>query len=676
MTAHPRTTRAKTIAGYAVAWTLACAAGPGPAAAAPHRAPPNRGPIDHLATGGRVLSSSLPLGPALHDFALDARLVIHVRAAARPGARAAGAVRPHATDGPWRRRGESWIRQTDGPGFTATLDATPEPDGVALRATIQYSAPVTVTREAIEITLPGRARAIDRGLDLRALGRPLRVDRGTPVWLATAPARHRAGAAVVAESGIPAARYVPRGRTTRVDLIIDDPGAHPFTTFARCRAHYLPARAPGMPHLRRPPAAMERRTRRDHLERAAGDVVRARARVYVIASRQEFTPVIVDRWPDGARAAVVFTDHADRTDPDALRAVLYGTSSPGAPGYGRGGFFGHHLRITKTFFARPGMGSLEDPAARALAGEIVAHGSEVGAHSITPRRDQRSLVARALSLFSPWKVVTWIDHQPDTNCEAIASRGWGEDKRFGIHDLLATAGFSWVWSDTDVPERAVRLSNVFEPERRTAALPPVYPLPHDPRLWVFDSSWFYDRVRRLASAVSEAQLDRLERQRGLFVAHTYLSASPRTTRRRDFIGRDVVLPVPGGGFRLDPMFDAALGRLGARVARGTIASLTLRQSGDRLRALGGVVVRYPGDGSAVIRNTGAAAIEGLTVAVPDRAVLTVRGAEVKGHRTAAARADEPARSTVWFDLTAGAEAVVRARTPGGRSIALGAGPQP
>jgi len=39
--------------------------------------------------------------------------------------------------------------------------------------------------------------------------------------------------------------------------------------------------------------------------------------------------------------------------------------------------------------------------------------------------------------------------------------------------------------------RFARVQNLFEPERRAAALPPVYPLPADPRLWVFTSSWFY-----------------------------------------------------------------------------------------------------------------------------------------------------------------------------------------
>ena len=44
---------------------------------------------------------------------------------------------------------------------------------------------------------------------------------------------------------------------------------------------------------------------------------------------------------------MVFTDHADRTDPDALRAVLYGASDLDAERAPRGGFFRHGIKITK-----------------------------------------------------------------------------------------------------------------------------------------------------------------------------------------------------------------------------------------------------------------------------------------------------------------------------------------
>jgi hypothetical protein len=569
----------------------------------------------------------------------------------------------------WRRDGAAMIEELSGPGYSATLRAEPGPDGaVALEAVIRYAAPVVVDREAIELRLSGRGSALGRDLQIDRLDRPLRVDRGTPIWVAASAGVHAAGAAVIGGSGLHAARYAPHpGPATSVELILDDAGSHPFSTFVHCRARYLPHEA-GAPVPRHPPPALERRARHARTSRAAGEVVRARATLVPLAPGGSFLPVVIERWPAGARAAVVFTDHADRTDPLALRAVLFGVSDRRDPAYGKGGFFGHHLRITKTFFASPGVGSLADPDARALADEIAAAGSEVGAHSITPQRDTRPTVARFLTRFSRWHPTTWIDHQPDTNCEAITSQGWRDDARFGIHDLLAGAGFGWVWGATDA-SRFVRVRNLFEPERRAAALPPVYPLPADPRLWVFSSTWFYGRVERLAQALGDPALDQLERERGLFVAHTYLSPSPRTTRhrRRDLLRRDVAVPRADGAFAIHPLFEQALARLGRRVAQGTIASLTMADTGQRLRALESIALEYRADGSAVVRNGGRRAVRGLTVAVPAALALSARGARVLGARS------EPGRTTFWFDLPAGGSAVLTARRDG-RAIRLGAGP--
>ena len=212
-------------------------------------------------------------------------------------------------------------------------------------------------------------------------------------------------------------------------------------------------------------------------------------------------------------------------------------------------------------------------------------------------------------------------------------------------------------SASDVPLHTVRVRNVFDPERAAAALPPIYPLPSDPRLWVFESSWFYGPIARMAAAFSDADLDQLEDERGLFVAHTYLSASPRTTRRRDLIGRDAVVPRLEGGFALDPGLEVALARLGERAARGTIASLTLRESSDRLRQLGAVVLRYREDGSVLVSNVGSTVIEGLTLAIPAAVDPVVEGAPIGGIRS------EAERTTLWLDLAGGATVVVTARAP-------------
>ena len=107
--------------------------------------------------------------------------------------------------------------------------------------------------------------------------------------------------------------------------------------------------------------------------------------------------MVVERWPAGARAAVVLTDHADRTDPDALRAVLWGSSDPRAEGGIGAGLLGRGLRITRTFFVHARRGALDDPEIRLLAEDLAGAGSEVALHSVTPERDDRDAVSAGLA---------------------------------------------------------------------------------------------------------------------------------------------------------------------------------------------------------------------------------------------------------------------------------------
>jgi hypothetical protein len=545
------------------------------------------------------------------------------------------------------RAGNRWIEEVSGPEFQAVLQVVPQDDRTVLSVDIIYLEATTVGHEAIALRLPGRGMALGRDLQIAALDRPLRVDRGTPVWLAAMPPGGRSGTAVVAERGIVAARYRPERDAVAVELILDDPGAHPFQPFRRCATAYThPTAVVGAP------PAHERRAA-DRLTRLAGELVHAEVALYPVPAAPHFAPLIVERWPAGARAAVAFADHADRTDPLALAALLHGVSDPRAPEHGRGGFLGHGLKLTKTFFVAPGPGTLAEPETRALADQLAAAGSEVALHSITPGRDDRAAVVSGLEAARRWSVVTWIDHQPQTNCEALSSRGWTEDPAFGIRDQLIRGGIRWAWSGSDVRSPGRLLQNLFMPESPRAAVPPLYPFPHDRRLWTFPSAWFVASPERLAATLAEPALDRLEQERGLFIAHSYLSASLRTTRRSDLRQQVVVVPRPDGSLALHPAFDAALARLGARVRRGDIASMTVQELGTRLRALSHVIVRYQPDGTAVVSNPGPLPIAALTVAVPTTGVMSVEGGRLLGRRR------EAGRTTIWFDLPAGGEVLVR-----------------
>ncbi len=512
----------------------------------------------------------------------------------------------------------------------------------AISVSLRWLVPASLERAALVLGWAGAPRAVGRDLAFGPLTGALRPGRGTPILVAAGPAVLAGGPGFVGARAEP----VPGG--VRVALLLDDADERPFSTYETCRER--------LPDATEQPvrwADLEVRRAVRGVPRAAGDEDLARATLYPVATAALIRPAVVERWAAGARAAVVITDHADRTDPDALRAVLWGSSDPRAEGGIGAGLLGRGLRITRTFFVHARRGALDDPEIRLLAEALTGAGSEVALHSVTPERDDRDAVSAGLAAVARWRPRTWVDHQPYTNCEAVSARGAGTDAPFGIRDLLVNGGVDWIWAAGDVEGRAgTRVVNLLGGDPAEAH-PAIFPLPQDPRLWVFRSSMFHAAPAELGAALSDAELERLERERGLFVAHTYLGPSARTTQSADQLARLVVLDAKGS-LAIHPALDAALARLAARVRAGRIASLTWAEAGDRLRALADVEVTYRPDGSAEVHNRGAEAVEALTVALPAAGLdVALEGAALGG------REDDGGLARLWFDLGPGEKATLR-----------------
>lgn len=585
-----------------------------------------------LAGLAAILVSSLPVEVPLGDAPLPLEIDLEVRAAGQLSS-------PPLT---WRTRADGALEgRGRGPGFEAELALVPEPGGAReLEVAIRWTAPVQLERAALRLAWRGAPTGLGRDLAFVPLAGPRRTGRGTPLLVA-------AGRAVLAGGhGITSARLEPVPGGVSAVLFLDDADERPFSTYEACLD-----RLPAMPEHGFHWADLEVRRPVRSAPRAPGDVDVLQATLHP-AGAGPFLPVVIERWPAGARAAVVLTDHADRTDPDALRAVLWGSSDPRAAGGAGAGLLGRGLRITRSFFAHARVGALDDPEIRLLAEDLLDGGSEVALHSVTPERDARDAVRAGLASAAAWRPVTWIDHQPYTNCEAIASRGAGEGP-WGIRDLLAEAGVRWVWAAGDVDGRAgTRIVNLLGGPPGEAR-PAVFPLPHDPRLWVFRSSMFYAAPAELGAALSDAALAALEDERGLFVAHTYLGPSARTTQSEARRARLAVVR-SGDALAVHPGLDAAFARLASHVRAGRLASLAWAEAGDRLRALADVAVRYRPDGAAEVRNHGAAAIPALTVALPAAGLeVAVEGAALLG------RQDEGGLARLWFDLPAGERVLLR-----------------
>ena len=586
------------------------------------------------------LALALAAAPAvevpLGDRALDLDGGLELRTSAGPAAFATRAgARPDGT--------------LEATAQTAELDAVvslvpSEGGAVQVDVALRWRVPAALERAALVLGWRGAPRALGRDLVFGPIAGPLRAGRATPVLVAAD------GALLAGGSGLVGARIAPAPGGVRVALLLDDADERPFSTYEACLDR-LPDGGEGQ-HV--PWAALEVRHAVRGVPRGPGDEDVARATLYPLGDAAPLRPVVVERWPAGARAALVLTDHADRTDPEALRAVLWGSSDPRADGGVGAGVLGRGLRVTRTFFVHAvRQGALDDPDVRLLATELAESGSEVALHSVTPERDDRDAVRAGLAAVAAWRPRTWIDHQPYTNCEAVSSRGAGTEGPFGVRDLLADGGVSWVWAAGDIEGHAgARIVNQLGGDPAEPR-PAIFPLPQDPRLWVFRSSMFHAAPGELAAALSDAELARLEAERGLFVAHTYLGPSARTTHSADQLARLCVVEEKGG-LAIHPALDAALARVAARVRAGRLASLAWAEAGDRLRALGDLEVVYRPDGSAEVHNHGAAPVAALTVSLPAAGLeVAVEGAALLG------REDDGAEARLWFDLEPGEKATIR-----------------
>jgi hypothetical protein len=357
----------------------------------------------------------------------------------------------------------------------------------------------------------------------------------------------------------------------------------------------------------------------------------------------------MQRFSSGARAALALTDHADQSSYETLRALLYGS--------GKGGILGHHLRFTKAlFFDSAGLAKpqLEDARVRDLAQQMVAAGSEVIPHSATPRSDPRAVTEKALKYFHDLAARNWIDHQPETNCEAFTDRGWKPGDPFYIGDLFAQYGIRYAWSGLDPipPDGSINML--------ASRTPWLFRFAGELYLW--SSVWMYVEAPRFYGALAPDRLDRLEDERGLHIAHTYLES---LHARGKYRARHVLVN-DGTAIATSPEFEALLADLERRQERGTLEVAPVSALADHALALAHVELRYQEDGSVVLRNTGNEPISGATFTAPCE--VTVDGQQPRHART------ESDGYTFWLDLLPGRDVVVALEQ--GSFLIPSANPQP
>ena len=355
-------------------------------------------------------------------------------------------------------------------------------------------------------------------------------------------------------------------RTDALVFELDHAKNHPHSIYQECFETY---------------ARHHVRTSRARRRRRRGDV----ARYALTFAVGDVRMPVLERWPDGRKAALAIVDHADQTTTKTLRAVLYGASDAG-PNSGRGAL-GHGVAYTQTVFDT--RAQLGRPRFAKLLRALTEAGGEVAPHSVTPRRDRpRRIIAALARPFRPFSPITWVDHQPDTNCEAINNQGGDVESAHFLVPTLLDAGLRYFWEAPDF--RGWRGLNLFRPHRVHLRVAPIYPgaslTTKDGRTpWLFRSAWMYLPRKKVLPRFAPARLDALEAAQGLHIAHTYFGKleSPGDDGGAPTDDKAVLERTPDGRVRLRDEVDAIFARLGNRHEAGTLWVTPVGPLGDWLR---------------------------------------------------------------------------------------------
>jgi hypothetical protein len=152
----------------------------------------------------------------------------------------------------------------------------------------------------------------------------------------------------------------------------------------------------------------------------------------------------IEPYPDGARAVICLTDHADFDSPEKARLLA-------------DHLIRREIRITKSVFPSADLPSpwpweetgLDNEDYRRSIERLFEHGSEIALHGFTPKREAPSLseCKRRLDLLRQYELTTWIDHGVG---DYLFSRGGGLPGGVRLEALLEENGVRNYWSYFDV----------------------------------------------------------------------------------------------------------------------------------------------------------------------------------------------------------------------------------
>ena len=340
----------------------------------------------------------------------------------------------------------------------------------------------------------------------------------------------------------------------------------------------------------------------------------------------------IEPYPDGARAVICLTDHADFDTPEKARLIA-------------DHFVRRDVCMTKTVFPAADLPSLtpweetglDNPQYRSSIDRLFENGCEIAPHGFTPKRDAPSLseCKRRLELLRQYELTTWIDHGTG---DYLFSRGGQLAQGVNLESLLEENGVRNYWSYFDVWDNPFGKDASVLSERvsldvvsdfldsshgwtKTRAVEAIWFALHEFRNIVGDgndvairrhpwrmaawrpamrwygiakrvrraplgiygrdgavfqqslrSSWVFDTVllNHLALQLAPAMIDRLIQTGGLLIAHCYMACEHNYARGNVFQRH-------GDRLAMDPSFELALDYLGDRQRAGDISTMSFAQ---------------------------------------------------------------------------------------------------
>ena len=340
----------------------------------------------------------------------------------------------------------------------------------------------------------------------------------------------------------------------------------------------------------------------------------------------------IEPYPDGARAVICLTDHADFDSPEKTRLLADHLIRRG-------------LCITKSVFPDADLPSstpweetgLDNADYRDSINRLFENGSEIALHGFTPKSDAPALseCKRRLERLNQYELTTWIDHGIG---DYLFSRGGRLPGDVRLEDLLEENGVRNYWSyfdvwdnpfGTDLSLLAERSGFDVVPDflhsshgwRKTTGHEAMWFALHEFRNLVGDgndipirrrpwrvaawrqglrwhgiarrirqapfgiygrdgavfqqslqSPWVFDTVllNHLALQLAPAMIDRLIQKTGLLIGHCYMACEYDRARRNVF--RRI-----GGRVAIDPAFETALDYLSDRQRSADMSTLSFAQ---------------------------------------------------------------------------------------------------